>query len=335
MSRFLRIAAFCIAAAAALGANSREPAYTIVELGFLGGDWTQPYAINDRRQVVGVSTAADGYIHPFLWENGAMRDLGLLPDGLAAEARDINVFGDAVGSGTTLSNEYFPRAILWRRTGEVVPLGTFPGGLSSQAFAINDWGLVAGYADDGVSTEATVWLNGTPLMLGALPGGVGHSEAVDVNNLGQAVGRTVMDSIHSRATLWWGDRIVDLGVLPGDNHSEAYAINDRGQVVGYSANVEASTGRYFLWEHGTMRELVARSGEPISSASDINLFGVMATTVGAGPRQAALFSHGQVMKLPLVAGQTDSAVTGINNRGDAVGAQGTTAGVPSVVWLRR
>jgi hypothetical protein len=105
--------------------------------------------------------------------------------------------------------------------------------------------------------------------------------------------------------------------------------------VGYSANIEASTGRYFLWEHGTMRELVARPGEPIFRVSDINLFGVIAATVGAGPRQAALLSRGQVMKLPLPAGQTDSAVNAINNRGDAVGTQGTTAGVPPVVWLRR
>ena len=334
MSRALRIGALCIAAAAGIGATSPEPAYTIVELGYLGGTYTQPYAINDRRQVVGVSTAADGFIRAFIWQNGAMRDLGLLPDGLAAAARSINVFGDVVGAGTTLSNEFSPQAILWRRTGEVVPLGLLPGGFASQAFAINDWGLIAGVADDGVTTEATVWLNGTARMLGGLPGFVGYSEAADVNNLGQVVGHSLMDGIHSRATLWRAGRIIDLGTLPGDNHSQAFAINDRGQVVGYSANIEASTGRYFLWENGAMRELAAPTGGPVVGVSDINLFGVIGVQAGAPPR-AALLSAGRLLKLPLLPGQQVSSVAGINNRGDAVGTQGNTVGVPSVIWLRR
>jgi probable HAF family extracellular repeat protein len=337
MSRILRIGALSIAAVAGIAATPSEPAYTIVELGTLGGTWTQPYAINDRRQVVGVSTAENGYIRAFIWENGVMRDLGLLPDGLGAEARSINIFGDVVGSGTTITNEYFPQAILWRRNGQQVPLGRIPGGFSSQAYAINDWGLIAGFADDGVTNQATVWFNGTARMLGALPGSIGYSDAVDVNNLGQVVGRSLMaDAVHSRGTLWWGDRIIDLGVLPGDNHSQAHAINDRGQVVGYSANIEASTGRYFLWQNGVMRELTAASGEAIAGVADINVFGVMGVHVGSARPDAALLSLGRLFMLPISPGLDFSTIAGINSRGDAVGAQGSdTTGLSPAVWLRR
>ena len=61
----------------------------------------------------------------------------------------------------------------------------------------------------------------------------------------------------------------------------------------------------------------------------------MAVSAGTTPPQAALFSLGRVLRLPLLPGQEFSAVSGINNRGDAVGSQGNTVGVPSVIWLRR
>ena len=51
-----------------------------------GSTGTVPNAINDRRQVVGVSAGPDWHYRAFLWENGAMRDLGLPPAGDAAEA---------------------------------------------------------------------------------------------------------------------------------------------------------------------------------------------------------------------------------------------------------
>ena len=43
-------------------------------LGTLGD--ARAYAINDKGQVVGSSTTAEGTSYAFLWENGTMRDLG-------------------------------------------------------------------------------------------------------------------------------------------------------------------------------------------------------------------------------------------------------------------
>src|SRR5947208_4865429 len=68
--------------------------YSIIDLGTLGptsasGDAPQSnaFAVNARGQVVGASALPTG-AHPFLWENGAMRDLGTL-GGMFASAAHI------------------------------------------------------------------------------------------------------------------------------------------------------------------------------------------------------------------------------------------------------
>ena len=84
----------------------------IRDLGTLAGDETsQALGINARRQVVGVSTAADGTSRAFFWDNGVMTDLngalvGAGPGGRLLSARDITDDGRITGdvllpNGTT------------------------------------------------------------------------------------------------------------------------------------------------------------------------------------------------------------------------------------------
>ena len=75
---------------------------SMIELGTLPGHSSSiAYAVNDHDQVVGVSReTASGPGRPFLWQNGAMTDLGLLSDGHGI-ARDINNSGHIVGSAPT------------------------------------------------------------------------------------------------------------------------------------------------------------------------------------------------------------------------------------------
>ena len=50
----------------------------MIELGSLGGEgeWSSAMAINARGQVVGTSSWKEAGSHVFLWQNGAMRDIG-------------------------------------------------------------------------------------------------------------------------------------------------------------------------------------------------------------------------------------------------------------------
>ena len=80
----------------------------MIDLGTLGGDNSSAKALNDRGQVVGRSgTVAnlpdnlppDTYDHAFLWQDGAMTDLGAL-GGTYSVAEAINIRGWVVGAST-------------------------------------------------------------------------------------------------------------------------------------------------------------------------------------------------------------------------------------------
>ena len=53
----------------------------MADLGTLGGLESFAYRINDSGQVVGVADTSSGVEHAFLYSNGTMNDLGMLPGG--------------------------------------------------------------------------------------------------------------------------------------------------------------------------------------------------------------------------------------------------------------
>jgi len=45
---------------------------TMIDVGTLGGRFSDPTVINERGKILGVSTTASGLTVPFVWEDGAM-----------------------------------------------------------------------------------------------------------------------------------------------------------------------------------------------------------------------------------------------------------------------
>lgn len=82
----------------------------------------------------------------------------------------------------------------------------------------------------------------TIVDLGTLGGK--NCTAFALNNHSQIVGGSQIASGVTHAFLWDKGKIQDLGVLPGDKGSVAYALNDQGQAVGLSndLNLPASLG---------------------------------------------------------------------------------------------
>ena len=87
----------------------------------------------------------------------------------------------------------------------------------------------------------------------------------------------------------------DLGTLPGGMNSAANAINNSGQVVGYSGN-SSSPEHAFLYSVGTMQDLGTLSGGSTSCANAINNIGNIGQVVGwsqssSGTQHAFLYSR--------------------------------------------
>ena len=187
-------------------------------------------AINDSGAIVGATNTA-GY-HPYLWQNGNETILGDINGGNGGGGQSINSSNQVVGYNY-VGADY--RAVEWDGN-TITDLGTL-GGNRSLANSINDSGQIVGWAADGNGEQHAFSYQGGPLVdLGLLPGGT-LSIADDVNHLGTIVGTADAGGGVNHAVIWLGGSIADLNdYLPagsGWTLTEATAINDNGQIVGY------------------------------------------------------------------------------------------------------
>jgi probable HAF family extracellular repeat protein len=147
-------------------------------------------------------------------------------------ASSINNLGQIVGGGPNKSGSLF-HAISFDPTGNFnnIDLG------EGVAISINDKGQIVGDLDETYCYAVMFDPNGNfnNINLGALEN-LNCSTASSINNNGQVVGKS-FESIFNRlghATSFdptGGGNNIDLGTLGGD-YSEAFSINDHGQIVG-------------------------------------------------------------------------------------------------------
>lgn len=242
----------------------------MIELGTLGGTFSEAAAINDHGQVVGISKTATGELRAFLWQNGTMTDLGVLSDGPYAfsEAVAINNDGQVIGWSRIESQRH---AFLWQN-GTMTDLGT------RQVMDINDQGHMVGTdaVAPGPVLHGVLWRDDNRIDLGSLLA-EGGSMPLALNEQGQVVGSsstTTGRDTHSHGFVWQNGTIKDLGTL-GGLWSTAYDINDRGQIVGESPPRDTSNTHATLWQNGTITDLGTLDGTR-SEAYAINEHGQIA-----------------------------------------------------------
>jgi probable HAF family extracellular repeat protein len=243
-------------------------------------------------------------------------------------ATAVNRFGAVAGS-SDISFGVF-HAALWDNS-RFTDLGTIFDSpfASSAAFGINDAGSVVGFSSaDRDENHAALFVNGKAIDLGTGFASPSFSVAYDINNRGEIVGtRSTSQSATKQAFLLRNERFIDLGSLGGTGGgdfsvtSEAYAINNKGLIVGTSLPAQGAALHAFLWEKGRMRDLGTLGGNNEStSAHDINDRNVV---VGSSPDErgrvrAFLWRDGTMSGLGTLGGRRSDAL-GINNRGQVVG----------------
>jgi probable HAF family extracellular repeat protein len=285
-------------------------------------------------------------------------------------AVSLNNRGQIIAQGSTPTPDPYPfsitddgfvwRAILSNATGVARDLGALPGTNSSWPAGISQSGLIAGWSQNGLldpltgwpAMRAVLWDNRLRMIdLGTLGGYL--STALSVNSRGQVVG-TALNSVpedpgiatffwvaspaaaqQSRAFLWQGGEMLDLGTL-GGNDANASFINEQGEVSGFSSmssQINDTTGlpttHPFIWRNGRMQDLGSLGGTLATPGSfafgpwgrTMNARGEVAGTsmlTGDVIQHAFLWSNGRMIDLGTLGGSTSEAMT-INDRGQVVG----------------
>ena len=247
--------------------------YSVRNLGTLGGVLgSSAHSINDQSWIAGVANlTGDTEEHAAIWQDGVVTDVGTLgghnsnvdfpvknTDGLVvgfAQTPETDPLGEnfciflCTPSGACNGSNQTCRGFRWRN-GLMEPLGTL-GGNNSAATGANNRGLVVGVAENPTQDpncvspqvldyEAVVWRGNTIHGLLPVPNDA-IGAALAVNDNGQIVGGTGMcgsgpgiGPVLMHAVLWKNHTPTDLGNLGGTFNNVAYAINNRGQVVGAS-----------------------------------------------------------------------------------------------------
>jgi probable HAF family extracellular repeat protein len=199
------------------------------------------------------------HTHAFIYEQGAMRDLGtfggpeLFSAAQAVTTEDIGGYCDSADQTRIIP-------CLWAGSTTIMALDTL-GGEDGYIDAMNEKGDALGNSQTAAGdTHCTYW----PALGGVIDchpptGGGTLSFGMDLNSTGLYVG-TAYPSTGSRGFLGLPYGTVLLLPLPGDTHSVANSINNLGDIPGQGCRYPDRFGvcRAIVWQNGMPVDLQPR-----------------------------------------------------------------------------
>ncbi|MGH9160611.1 MAG: hypothetical protein ACRD2X_11600 [Vicinamibacteraceae bacterium] len=240
------------------------------------------------------------------------------------------------------------------------------GGTESRGNSINSLGWIGGFStmEGNLLRHATLWLFGFPFDLDTLGGPnssvawssamnnrgliAGISQTAEPEPLGQnwscsAFFREQSTGFICRGVVWELGRIRALPVLDGGYNSFATAVNNRGEVTGWSENgvvdpechpdsTQVLQFRPVIWGPGRdqIREMPLLGDDTSGTVNAINdrgqavgISGICDQAVGRhSARHAVLWGNGTVRDIGNIGGEWWNTPTAINQRGDIAGFLG-------------
>lgn len=336
--------------------SNQLPRYAVIDLGTLGGSFSEGRGINNKGWVTGSAfLAGNAAQHKFVWQNGTKTDLGTLggPNSGGGGFGGLNDLGQAVGFAETsipdplgedfcfFGTQLICVPFVWQN-GTMTPLPTL-GGSNGGASAANNLAQVVGTAENNtldltcpgaeLQAKPVLWDNGTIRELPTFPGDPDGSASA-INDSGIAVGGSgdcaTGGTFSLHALLWQYGKATNLGSLGGPLYNVALGVNNQGQVTGGSdlpgdTNLftgPVSTAHAFLWQKGVMTDLGTLPGDAQSFGLGINNKGQV---VGGFISRAYIWQDGMMTDLnTLVPGPPFSplyllAAESINDRGEITG----------------
>ncbi len=269
-----------------------------------------------------------GYINlGFVWENGAMRGLLPFPGGNNGFATGANNLGQVVGWAENGVHDptcccqsdpghqvlQFLPAVWDLGSGDQIhDLPLISGDSSGAATAINDNGQIVGISgicDQAVgrhtAKHAVLWENGTVTDIYPDAPAPWWNTPTAINQHGDVVGfagdPTDVEGNILHAFIWTKDNGIQVlkplrGRVPQHVDSEAYGINEAGQVVGVSCAADQVDCRAVIWNHGVYPtdlndpDLKGSYSGFLASAKDINNKGEI-TGRAIDPNTSALIAY--------------------------------------------
>lgn len=286
------------------------PTYCLRDIGtLLSLTYSYAASINNRGQVV--VDSGEVKLYPgggtsiinrkaLIYKDGRANNIADLPGGFGIAINGINDSGKAVGYSLT---DYYPVNPVIYNGGKTVRIA----GLGTLAIpeAINNSGHIAGFYMGRYGPEF-------PFLYidGKVTAPVEAGEAYGINNSDVVVGERIdYGGLNpNRAFMYKDGKATDLGTLPGHVYSAAYAINDRGQIVGVSAptpDPEINGARAFLYDPqrgmvslGTLRTTDAYSrAVAINKCGHVVGFSGSKDTYSTSDLSAFLYAKGKMVDL--------------------------------------
>jgi probable HAF family extracellular repeat protein len=272
-------------------------------------------------------------------------DLGSLPGGSEAAAFAINDAGQVTGWARVNQAFAFERAFRWQG-GVMTNLGSLPASIGTTeeafGFAINAAGHVAGAASivnsiGGRNNQAFLRTDGGTFVLQAT---FPVNYALGVNDVGVTVGACTNGPAprgiyEMQAAIWPtpSSQVQFIGHL-GGRFSQANAINNAGQVVGFSLPA-AGPRLAFFWPGSGPLVAIPGLGGNGSEATDINTAGTVVgwAAIPSGAHRAFLFDGFTTVNLGVPPNGTTSRALAINDSGVIVGTTWISGQGPRA-WVR-